>query len=318
MDLDMMLNLQLFDGEGGDAAPSTGADGDGSASSQSGADAAVAALQAKQAKRHPLANVRYGRQPEAKPEAPAAEEQKADAQPEDDWNSIRNGKYKAQFDADVQKIVQERLKNSKQAEAKLQKLAPMIARQAEKYGIKDAEDVDALMSAYNDDDELYEQEALERGLSVKTLKQMKQLEAEHEQNERMRAEAAQQSAFQQHLAGLAAQAEELKKTYPSFDLRAEMQNPMFMRLTAPNSGIDLATAFFAVHRNEIQPQAMAVAAQKTLQMVSNNIQAGKNRPAENGVRNNPAVDVRDDPSKWSKADRDEVRRRVQRGEKIIL
>jgi hypothetical protein len=98
-----------------------------------------------------------------------------------------------------------------------------------------------------------------------------------------------------------------------------MQNPVFQRLTSPEVGIDVETAYWTLHRQELQTAAMQVAAQKTSQKLSQSIQSGINRPAENGSRNvSPALDIRDDPSKWSKADREEVKRRVRNGERIIL
>lgn len=303
----LKLDLQLFDDGGDAAAPAdsgqTGA-GDGG-SSQDTADESVAELTRKrQTRRNPLANVRYGKQPstdtaQAEPQTPLAKETQEEP---DDWETVRNGKYKAQFDADVQRIVQDRLKNSKQSDATLEKLAPMLQNMATKYGLKDASNIDELMSKYNDDDELYEQEAMERGLSVSTLKQIKSLEREHEANEKARIENEQRNMYTQHLTKLAAEGEKLKQVYPSFDLRTELQNPLFARLTAPNSGIDLATAFYAVHRNEIQPQAMAVGAQMATQKIAQSIQSGRNRPAENGARS-AAVDVRDDPRKLTKQDR---------------
>ena len=62
-----------------------------------------------------------------------------------------------------------------------------------------------------------------------------------------------------------AQGEKLKATFPGFDLRAELQNPTFQRLTSPEVGIDVETAYWTIHRNELQTAAMQVAAQKTSQ-----------------------------------------------------
>ena len=125
--------------------------------------------------------------------------------------------------------------------------------------------------------------------------------------------------MQQHFQKLIAQSEKLKATFPNFDLQAEMQNPVFQRLVHPAVGIDVETAFWTIHRKELEPMAMQVAAQKTQQKLSQSIQSGIPRPAENGSRTvSPALDIRDDPSKWSKNDREEVKRRVRNGERIIL
>jgi len=52
-----------------------------------------------------------------------------------------------------------------------------------------------------------------------------------------------------HIEGLRQEGEELKKTFPNFDLQNELQNPVFRRMTAPGSGLTVADAYYAVHRN---------------------------------------------------------------------
>ena len=114
------------------------------------------------------------------------------------------------------------------------------------------------------------------------------------------------------------QAVKLKETYPGFDLQAELENPVFARLTAPGSLISLEDAYFAVHRKEIQTAAMQVAAQKTAQQISNSIQAGQRRPAENGSTSQAASISA--PATMSRARRAEIKRRMNiaaaNGEKL--
>jgi len=167
-----------------------------------------------------------------------------------------------------------------------------------------------------DDDSLYEDEALQRGIPVDVLKQMKALEREHEEAEAARQQTLEEQQFRAHLQKLAQQGEVVKQTFPGFDLRAELQNNEFARLTSPQVGVDVMTAYQLVHQREIMPQAMAVGAQRTAQQISNSIQAGQRRPTENGVRKSAALDVRDDPSKLSRRDREEIKRRVRMGERI--
>jgi len=317
MTKNLWLDLQMFAGEGAGGAGAA-AGGEGAAPGVGQEAAAPDYHEYKRAKRPQGYNVRYGKQPEAPQKAqqqePQAQEQAAAAQepadPAQEWNDIRNNRYKAQFDADVQQIVQARLKNSKDAEATLGKLAPIIEGLAAKYG-KEAGDIDALVAAYNDDDSLYEKEAMERGVSVETLKLTKQLERDRE------AFAQQQVMFQQHLQNLAQQAEELKKTYPQFDLRTELQNERFARMTSPNGGVSVADAFYAIHHKELQSNAMQYAVQRTQVETSNAIQAGQKRPVENGSRTQtPGLDIRNDPSKLKLADFRRIRDQVTAGAQI--
>ena len=123
--------------------------------------------------------------------------------------------------------------------------------------------------------------------------------------------------FENHLRGLIAQGEKLKATFPNFDLRQELQNPDFARLTSPEVGIDVETAYWTVHRRELTSATAQVAAQKSQQKLSQAMQSGMGRPSENGARNaSPALDIRSDPRALKRNDLREIRERVRRGEKI--
>ena len=116
------------------------------------------------------------------------------------------------------------------------------------------------------------------------------------------------------------QEQALKAVIPNFDLRTEMQNPTFARLTSPSVGLSVEDAFYAVHRREMQAQSMQVAAQQTRQMISNAIVSGTNRPDETGtVSQAPSVskfDYRNATPAQRKALKDEIRRAAAEGRKI--
>ena len=118
-----------------------------------------------------------------------------------------------------------------------------------------------------------------------------------------------------HIRSLERQAVELKNQFPGFDLARELQNRTFARLVSPRMGMSLEDAYHAVHRKEIQTAAMQVAAQKTAQQISNAIRSGSLRPQE-GASPTPAV-TNFDYSKMDKAQRDALKRRIYRGERIL-
>lgn len=310
------FDLTLHDGNGGAGAGAAGGgEGSGSGAGVTEGDAVPTNPNRRNRKTNPLANVRYGKQPEAPvpQDSQPDPSQEAQTDPDAEWKAVKV-KFKDQISADTSAIVQERLKNSKQAEATLDKLAPVLEGLGKKYG-KEASDIDGIIAAYTDDDSLYEEDAAAAGMPVSAYKQLKALEADKAKREAKDAESQQVL----HLQGLIAQGEKLKATFPNFDLRTELQNPVFQRLVSPEVGIDVETAYWTLHRQELQTAAMQVAAQKTSQKLSQSIQSGIPRPAENGSRNvSPALEIRDDPSKWSKADREEVKRRARNGERIIL
>ena len=116
------------------------------------------------------------------------------------------------------------------------------------------------------------------------------------------------------------QGEAMKKTFPNFDLRKELQNPVFARMTSPNVGVSVEDAYHAVHRKEIMAAGMQVTAQQTAQKISNAIQAGSRRPDENGTSGRSASVTTFDYSKASKAEREALKREIYaakaRGEKL--
>ena len=61
---------------------------------------------------------------------------------------------------------------------------------------------------------------------------------------------------------------------------------------------------------------MQVAAQKTAQKLSNSIQANQRRPEENGTTGQAASVTTFDYRKASKAEREALKARIRRGEKI--
>ena len=112
------------------------------------------------------------------------------------------------------------------------------------------------------------------------------------------------------------QAEEAKTLYPNLDLNVESQNPQFRQLLM--AGVNVGTAYMALHQDEVLTAAMQHTAKTVEQKLSNKIAAGNARPAENGASGQSAAVIKSDPSKWTKADREEVRRRAARGERIYL
>lgn len=314
------FSLHLFDGGAAGAAAAAPAGDGGATGVNDGQGAAVPVNPNRRARReNPLANVVYGKpapgtQQESAGQSPAAEGAEQAPDLEKEWAELKKGKFKDYYGRDVQSTVQERFKNVKATEDKLSQLQSKLAM---RYNV-DAGDFDSVLSALDGDVHAFEDEAMQRGMTAESLKQLKELEAFKAHADEVSEQQRQQDEFQRHLQTLVIQSESVKQMFPGFDLQAELQNPTFARLTSPDVGISVMDAYQLVHRNEIQPMAMQVAAQKTQERMSQSIQANQARPTENGLSRSAALDVRDDPRKWSKADREEVKRRVRAGEKIFI
>jgi hypothetical protein len=303
----MLFNPQLFaEGAGGDGG--TGAEG------ATGATVTAAVSQNKGAK-NPLANVKYGIQP-TEEATPAAE---VNPNPTEDRNAkfeaLIKGEFKDLYDARMQDTIQKRLKGSKETVEKYEALAPTLEILAKKYGV-DASDVKALNKAIEEDDSYFEEEALEKGITVEQLKEIRKMERENADLKRQMEEQNRRENANKIYAQWMDQAEQAKAIYPSFDFRTEMQNPQFVNLL--RSGIDAKTAFEVIHKDEIIPAAMQYTAKTVEQKLTNKVIANGARPAENGNSSQGATVVKSDVSQLTKADRAEILRRVSRGERITF
>ena len=303
----MVLNLQLF------AEGASGGDGGTGAEGATGATATAAVSQTKGVKSNPLADVVYGKQAteETTPAAEVIENPTEDRNAK--FENLIKGEYKDLYDARVSDTVQKRLKSTKETVDKYNELTPTIEALAKKYGV-DPTDIKALNKAIEDDDSYYEQEALEKGITVEQLKEIRKMEKENADLKRQMEEQNRKENANKVYAQWMEQADSTKQVYPSFDLRAEMQNPKFVDLLRSN--IDVRTAYEVIHKDDIIAGAMQFTAKKVEQNITNKIIANGARPSENGNSSQGASVTKSDVSQLTKADRAEIARRVARGEKI--
>ena len=320
---DKWLNLQLFAGEGaGDGG------GEGAATGESAVDPGqqrllelgVPEAKIRKNRAYKLNATPATQKQEAKKQEQAAaaenptEEPKTEPNARMSWDEIMAD---PEYNKQMQAVVQSRLRSAKGAEETLGKLTPALELLARQHNLDPANiDYDALAKAISDDESFYEDKALEMGVSIETAKKMDQKERNDAREQREQARTLEEQKFQQHIMKLEQQAEAMKKVFPNFDLRTELQNPNFARMTSPNVGISVEDAYYACHRKELQTAAMQVAAQKTAQKISNDIQAGNRRPSENGTSGQaPSVttfDYRSMSPEQKKAFKD----RIRSGEKI--
>ena len=326
---DKWLNLQLFAGEGaGDSG------GDGAATGENNADAGhqrlrelgVPADKIRKNRAYKLsapapkaANHEQNQEQEPKQEQAAAagnptEETKTNGPARMSWDEIMAD---PEYNKQMQSVVQSRLRTAKGAEDTLGKLTPALELLARKYGQDPANiDYDALAKAISDEDSYYEDKALEMGVSVETAKRIDQQERDTARQQREQQRTIEQQKFQQHIMKLEQQGEAMKQVFPNFDLRKELQDPRFARMTSPNVGISVQDAYYAIHRNEIQAAAMQVTAQKVAQKISNDIQSGKRRPSENGTSGQAPSVTTFDYRNMSPEQRKALKDRIRSGEKI--
>ena len=324
----MKMNLRMFEGgaAGAGAAPAAGPDGGAEAAEvQEGVledgtqvDARLAARMEKQARKRRERGEEPVRQAAQKTavmqqeNAPGPETQKS---LDDQWQEAKRGMFREQYARDVQAAVQDRFKNQKDANEQLAKVQPALQALAKKLGL-DENDVDGVVNTILDDDSLYEDAAEEAGMTVEGYKNYLAMQKENQAIKAREQQEQQDMFMRRHFQNLAMQGEEMKKTFPNFDLRKEMENETFRRLVAPNSGLDVHAAYYAVHHAELEPQAMAYGIKRGMQQMSQTLQANKARPVEGAMKRGQPADVAVDPRSMSREERQRLIERARRGEKI--
>lgn len=322
----LKLKLQYFADGAGQAAGGTAEAAGGANGGITGVKEEAAVPENKRARKsNPLADVKYGKQPKSAAEAteqsaPASITGKAEAETEESFDELIKGKYKKDFDDRVQSIVQSRLKNAKAGEEAISKLMPALTMFAERYNLQPSENgeinVDSLVKAITDDNSLYEAEAANEGMPVEAYKRMKNLERQELIRQQSEARAEQAAQNKARIDKLIKDGEALKQSYPGFELDKEMENETFRRLLASN--VPMKTAFEVIHKDEIIKGAVHLTTEEARKQIVNAVASGAKRPAENGIASQGGAIIKDDPKKLTKADREEIRRRVRSGEKIVF
>ena len=155
-----------------------------------------------------------------------------------------------------------------------------------------------------------EQEALVRGLGAETTALLRQLAAKP--NTAQEEETMREAFRQMHRQAMA-----LRELMPNFDLDQEMRNPAFVRLVHPDVGLDVETAFRVAHGRELEPMLLNYAVREAARQMAQSVATGQTRPPENGAQQE-AVEVTEDPRLWSREQKEAIRERVRKGERVVL
>lgn len=231
------------------------------------------------------------------------------------FKDLISGDYKKEADEYIQGIIRKRVRDSKQDKETIAKQAEILNTVAAKYGM-DASDLAALQEKVSADDAYIEEAAMEEGLTTDQYRRIRDAEAKAAAYEAHMAEAERERATQQKVAEWQAEAERVKQVYPDFDLATELENPTFQKQL--RLGIDMQSAYVALHQAEILQGAMRVTAQEVRRATANDIAARGQRPRENASSARAAATVRTDVSKLTRADREALSRRALSGEIVTL
>lgn len=228
----------------------------------------------------------------------------------------KGGRYEKEYNAALQKAVRGRLRGAEAQKQQMEKLLPIVSWIGQIYGMDTSDmskvDLDALGEKLSQDNRWYEQEAAQAGLPVDAMRRIKNAERE---NARLKQESAQMRAEEeqrQRFAALQESFAEVQQRYPQADLSSELGNRAFMSLLT--AGFDPMQAYEAAHYRDLQQAAMQYGVQRTVAQV----QANGMRPQEGALGSPAGRETKIDPRNLTPQQREEIRKRVARGEKITF
>ena len=346
--VDGKMNLQLFAEGGGDG----GAAGDGAEAAP-----AVQAPELRPAQERLAKRSRPGKTAKAAGNAlspamsaeggadagapqngePSAEETTGEAQQQEEpkqadpaqkrraFGQLMQGEYAAEFEEAMQRAAQLAVQSVQENPA----VKGLLEALGEAYGIDagNAENLEALTEAVKSgkvkNDEYYETLAAERGISVKTARELDKMEgelqranAEKQRAEQMRLAAEHQQRAAAVRAQWEAEAAQLKEKYPAFELDEVLNNPSVADMI--RRGIGLEAAYRAAYFDQLMTESTARTAKQVEQGVAARIQQRAQRPAENGAHPGAAAETKVDVAHMTAKQRAELAKRARRGERIVL
>lgn len=229
------------------------------------------------------------------------------------FEELIEGEYKDVYTEKFQQTFNRRFKETKGMEEALTAQKPVLDMLMQRYKITDG-DMGKLQTAIEQDSAYWNDAAEEAGLTVEQYKAMQKLERENAELKQIRQRQLGEQQAQQKMNQWYAEGEKVKELYPDFDFRAECANRDFLGLL--KSGLSVQNAYELMHMEEIKAAAARSAAQAAGMQVVAKIKSKAARPSENGTSSQSAVIVKNDVHNLSRADRAEIARRAQRGEKI--
>lgn len=285
-----LFNIRAFDGEGGSAAGADAGAGDG-------ANSAVQAAAGTQ-----VQSLTIGDQTGDNTDP-------NQSMSFDDYVKAHKDEASKWF----QKQFNRRHADYNQLKSKADSAAKVMDVLAAKYGLE-AGDYEGITKAIGGDDSMYEDAAIEAGMTVEQYKRFAEAQAENRRLRDAQKQFEQQQQIQRQMDEWDRQSNNLKQIFPDFDLDTELENPDFER--ALRSGLSIDRAFYAVHGADITSGAMQYTAQAVRQATAEDLAMRRNRPSENGLSRQASAKVTKDVHSLTRKERAELARRSMNGERI--
>lgn len=197
------------------------------------------------------------------------------------WEELlEDPEYRRAYDRQVQDIIKKRLRERNGSEERLREMEAALAEIGRSLGMEEQ------AGALPDAAELIERLRRER--------------------DRGRDEAlARAERAKAQLDSLHSQGEALRRKLPDFQLERELENPDFLRLTAPHTGLSLEDAYYALHHRELMERISRESRLKAAMAVSSGMARPRELPGGQGASLSGS-----DPGKMTRQEREELKKRI--------
>jgi len=234
---------------------------------------------------------------------------KSKAEMRAEFERLIKGDYKEFYEERIKENLSRRFRENARIKEQNAQNSEIVELLFDKYNV---ESIGELKNAIESDNAYLAAQADKRGISIEDYKYIRRLESENKRymarerqfNAAAKANEAVEKWYSESMT--------LKESYPEFDIFSEAKNPSFVSLI--KSGIDLKTAYEAVHHNELVEKAARDAEKKTTDAIRQRAM----RPAENGISSGSSAILKNNVSSLSAKEREEIARRAARGEKITF
>lgn len=229
-------------------------------------------------------------------ESPDAGETRVSDKPT--FDELIADEYREEYGKRVEEIVKKRLSDHAELKKNSESLARSITELGESLGIESAEPVE-IISAVMD----------QLAQSCDTA------DAQGAEPDNDEGDEAAGKAHKALLAGLIRGCEMTKEYYPQFDIRRELTDPRFralLRLTGNNP----KKSFEILHHDEILASAVRDAARLAEERLAGSIASKAHRPSEGAGTAVTSIYIDRTPSSLSRKEREDIKKRVRRGERV--
>ena len=97
------------------------------------------------------------------------------------WKNMIKGEFKDEYNQSVQKVINDRFKQTKEMEERLSSSQKVLDFVAQRYGLDKTADADDMLRALEEDDSMFEERAMAKGMSTEQYREFYRLEKQNEE-----------------------------------------------------------------------------------------------------------------------------------------